>query len=79
MDDRHARNVARDRRRVWAALPSAMGWQRGLRAEEVARVVKLPLRSVCHHLHDLEGAGLAVHAGGMWRQRGTWPDTAREA
>jgi DNA-binding transcriptional ArsR family regulator len=75
VDDRHARNVARDRRRVWEALPSQMGWQAGLPADDVAQIVDLPPRLVSHHLHDLEGAGLANQAGGFWRQRGRWPQS----
>jgi hypothetical protein len=73
VDDRHARNVARDRRRVWAVLPTQMDWRPAVDAEYVARELKLPLRVVCHHLHDLEGAGLASRAGGLWRRRGRMP------
>jgi hypothetical protein len=70
VDDRHARNVFRDRRRVWDALPTSMSWGPGARPEDVAELLGLPLRVVEHHLEDLEAAGLAFRAGERFRRRG---------
>ena len=74
VDDRHAHNVARDRRRVWGTLPTTMGWQPGPTAAGLAETLKLPLHDVSHHLFDLEDAGLALRAGDRWRRCGNWPD-----
>jgi len=70
VDDRHARNVFRDRRRVWDALPSVSSWAPGARAEEVAERLELPVRVVEHHLRELEADGLASRAGERFRRRG---------
>jgi predicted ArsR family transcriptional regulator len=70
VDDRHARNVFRDRRRVWDALPSTSSWAPGARAEEVAERLGLPVRVVEHHLEDLEAEGLVSRAGERFRRRG---------
>jgi predicted ArsR family transcriptional regulator len=70
VDDRHARNVFRDRRRVWEALPTTMSWGPGAEADELARRLDLPVRVVVHHLSDLEADGLASRAGERFRRRG---------
>ena len=69
MDDRRARNHARDRGLVLAAIPSSESWQPAVTTEEVLEVVRLPRRRVLTLLHELNADGLAVEAGGRWRLR----------
>jgi RimJ/RimL family protein N-acetyltransferase len=67
MDDRRARNHARDRRLVLAVLPSSESWQPAVTTEEILKVVRLPRRRVLTLLHELDVDGLAAEAGGRWR------------
>lgn len=67
MDDRRARNHARDRRLVLAAMPSSESWQPAATTEEILKAVRLPRRRVLTLLHELDVDGLAAEAGGRWR------------
>ena len=68
MDDRRARNHARDRRLVFDAIPSAASWEPGASTEDILKAVRLPRHRVLTLLHELHVAALAQEAGGLWRQ-----------
>ena len=73
MDERRARNHARDRRSVLAAMPSVTSWQPAVTTTQIVHAVRLPERTVLHLLHELDVEGLAGEAGGLWRRRGDLP------
>ena len=69
MDERRARNHARDRRAVLAVMPSVLSWQPAVTTADIVRAVGRPPTAVFHLLHELNADGLAHEAGGRWRRR----------
>ena len=73
MDDRRARNHARDLELVLATMPSSASWDPAVTTEEILRAVRLPRRRVLALLHELNVDGVAVEAGGRLRLGSTAP------
>lgn len=69
MAERRARNHARDRNKVLAAMPSVISWEPAATTRQIIDAVHLSERVVLHLLHELNVDGLAVEAGGLWRRR----------
>jgi len=68
VDERRLRNHARDLRMVLDVMPSSASWQPAVKTDDILRTVRLPRRRVLSLLHELNVEGLAVEAGGFWRQ-----------
>lgn len=76
MDDRRARNHARDRRIVMAAMPSVVSWRPAATTGEIIAAVDLPERTVLHLLHELNVEGFASVYGTYWRRRRDLPPSS---